>query len=42
LKTEKEAFKEFATSWGIQDADKIITFDDFYGYYEVKSVFCFY
>jgi len=33
LKTEKEAFNEFATAWGIKDADRVITFDDFFEYY---------
>jgi hypothetical protein len=36
LKTEKEVFREFTNAWGINDADRIITFDDFYAYYSVK------
>ena len=35
MKTEKEAFNEFATAWGIKDADRVITFDDFFEYYAV-------
>lgn len=33
LKTDKEAFREFANAWNVKDADKEITFDDFFAYY---------
>jgi len=36
-KTDKEAFKEFATAWKIQEADRVVTFDDFYEYYNDLS-----
>ena len=36
LKTEKEVFREFTNAWSINDADTIITFDDFYAYYSVQ------
>jgi len=33
LKTEKEAFREFTTAWDITYPERLITFEDFFGYY---------
>jgi len=37
VKTDKEAFKEFASAWKIQEADRVVTFDDFFNYYNDLS-----
>lgn len=37
LKNEKEVFREFVDAWQINQADRIISFDDFFAYYSDLS-----